>query len=75
LANDPPLVLADEPTGNLDSATAEAVLGLFAELNAEGRTIVVVTHERDIRSIVGREVTLVDGRIVADEDQHAGVSA
>jgi putative ABC transport system ATP-binding protein len=75
LANDPPLVLADEPTGNLDSATAEAVLGLFAELNAEGRTIVVVTHERDIRSIVGREVTLVDGRIVADKDQHAGVSA
>ena len=75
LANDPPLILADEPTGNLDSATAEAVLGLFAEVNAEGRTIVVVTHERDIRSIVGREVTLVDGRIVAEEDQHAGLSA
>jgi putative ABC transport system ATP-binding protein len=67
LANDPPLLLADEPTGNLDSATADAVLALFADLNAEGRTIVVVTHERDIRSIVGREVTLVDGRIVADE--------
>jgi putative ABC transport system ATP-binding protein len=62
LANDPPLVLADEPTGNLDSVTAEAVLKLFADLNADGRTIVVVTHERDIRSIVSREVTLVDGR-------------
>jgi putative ABC transport system ATP-binding protein len=67
LANDPPLLLADEPTGNLDSATAEAVLALFAGLHAEGRTIVVVTHERDIRSIVGREVTLVDGRVVTDE--------
>jgi putative ABC transport system ATP-binding protein len=66
LANDPPLLLADEPTGNLDSDTAEAVLALFAGLNAQGRTIVVVTHERDIRSIVGREVTLQDGRIVDD---------
>jgi putative ABC transport system ATP-binding protein len=75
LANDPPLLLADEPTGNLDSATADAVLGLFAELNAEGRTIVVVTHERDIRSIVGREITLVDGRVVGDEGRRAGVPA
>jgi putative ABC transport system ATP-binding protein len=72
LANDPPLLLADEPTGNLDSATADAVLKLFADLNAEGRTIVVVTHERDIRSIVGREVTLMDGRIVTDESAVTG---
>ena len=72
LANDPSLLLADEPTGNLDSHTAEAVLELFAELNSEGRTIVVVTHERDIRSIVGREVTLMDGRIVTDESVSAG---
>jgi putative ABC transport system ATP-binding protein len=75
LANDPPLLLADEPTGNLDSATAEAVLALFAGLNSEGRTIVVVTHERDIRSIVGRQVTLQDGRVVADERTPEGVSA
>jgi putative ABC transport system ATP-binding protein len=73
LANDPPLVLADEPTGNLDSATAAAVLELFGDLHAEGRTIVVVTHERDIRSVASREVTLMDGRIVHDE--RAGVSA
>jgi putative ABC transport system ATP-binding protein len=73
LANDPPLLLADEPTGNLDSATAQAVLGLFGDLHADGQTIVVVTHERDIRSIVGREITLVDGRIVADEGERAGV--
>lgn len=69
LANDPPLLLADEPTGNLDSVTADAVLKLFADLNAEGRAIVVITHERDIRSIVGREITLRDGRVVpADGD-------
>jgi putative ABC transport system ATP-binding protein len=67
LANDPPILLADEPTGNLDSTTAEAVLKLFADLHADGRTIVVVTHERDIRSIAGRQVTLVDGRVVTDE--------
>jgi putative ABC transport system ATP-binding protein len=67
LANDPPVLLADEPTGNLDSTTAEAVLALFADLHADGRTIVVVTHERDIRSIAGRQVTLVDGRVVDDE--------
>ncbi|MQA82143.1 MAG: ATP-binding cassette domain-containing protein [Streptosporangiales bacterium] len=74
LANDPPLLLADEPTGNLDSHTADAVLTLFADLNAEGRTIVVVTHERDIRSIVSREVTLVDGRIVSDASAPAEVA-
>ncbi len=74
LANDPPILLADEPTGNLDSVTADAVLKVFADLNAEGRTIVVVTHERDIRSIVGREVTLMDGRVVADEDERTGVT-
>ena len=75
LANDPPLLLADEPTGNLDSATAEAVLGLFGDLNADGQTIVVVTHERDIRSIVGREVTLQDGRIVAKEAERVRLPA
>jgi putative ABC transport system ATP-binding protein len=65
LANDPPILLADEPTGNLDSATGTAVLELLAELNAEGRTVVVVTHERDIRRYISRLVTLADGRVVA----------
>jgi putative ABC transport system ATP-binding protein len=73
LANHPPLLLADEPTGNLDSVTADAVLKLLADLNTEGRTVVVVTHERDIRSIVGREITLRDGRIVTDERKRAEV--
>jgi putative ABC transport system ATP-binding protein len=73
LANDPPILLADEPTGNLDSATADAVLELFADLNTDGQTIVVVTHEREVRSVVSREVTLEDGRVVADESV-SGVS-
>jgi putative ABC transport system ATP-binding protein len=66
LANDPPLLLADEPTGNLDSATADAVLKLFADLNSDGQTIVVVTHETDISSVARRQITLHDGRIVGD---------
>jgi putative ABC transport system ATP-binding protein len=68
LANDPPILLADEPTGNLDSATSMSVLQLFRSLNADGLTIVMVTHERDIRSIASRLVTLVDGG-VADAPQ------
>ncbi|MCW6009197.1 ABC transporter ATP-binding protein [Micromonospora sp. CPCC 205371] len=66
LANDPPVVLADEPTGNLDSATAAAVLELFAELADAGKAVVMVTHERDLTGVAGRRVTLVDGRVDAD---------
>jgi len=68
LANDPPILMADEPTGNLDEATRMSVLELFAKLNAERRTIIVVTHERDISGYTDRQVTLVDGR-VADDSQ------
>lgn len=68
LANDPPILMADEPTGNLDEATRKSVLELFAKLNAEGRTIIVVTHERDISRYTDRQVTLVDGS-VADDTQ------
>jgi putative ABC transport system ATP-binding protein len=66
LANDPPLLVADEPTGNLDSKTAEGVLELFSGLAAAGTTIVIVTHEHDVMSLVDRTVTLADGRIVGD---------
>jgi len=66
LANDPPILMADEPTGNLDEATRTSVLELFAQLNADGRTIIVVTHERDISRYTNRQVTLVDGRVVED---------
>jgi len=66
LANDPLILLADEPTGNLDEATRTAVFDLFANLNADGRTIIVVTHERDISRYASRQVTLVDGHIASD---------
>jgi len=66
LANDPPILLADEPTGNLDEVTGRSVLELFAKLNAGGRTIIVVTHERDISRYAGRQVTLLDGRVAGD---------
>ena len=65
LANDPPLLVADEPTGNLDSRTAEAVLELLAELTRAGKTVLVVTHERDLAGKVDRVITLADGRVVA----------
>lgn len=61
LANDPPLLLADEPTGNLDSTNGAAVFALFRELANEGRTILVVTHERD--APVDRVISIADGRL------------
>lgn len=72
LANDPPLIVADEPTGNLDSQTSNAMIQLFANLAAEGKTVVMVTHERDLSRYFTRSITLSDGRIVPNgEKQHA----
>mgnify|MGYP001572379009 CR=1 FL=1 len=65
LANDPQLIVADEPTGNLDSHTADAVLELLSGLSLAGTTVLMVTHERDITQIVDRVVTLSDGKIVS----------
>jgi putative ABC transport system ATP-binding protein len=64
LANDPPLIVADEPTGNLDSHTSDAVMQLFAGLAQEGKTVVMVTHERDLRHYFTRSILLSDGAIL-----------
>ena len=66
LINRPRLILADEPTGNLDSKTGEEIMSLFDELNREGITIVLVTHEEDIARHAQRQVRFLDGRIVSD---------
>jgi len=66
LVNDPDVIIADEPTGNLDSATGEEIMALFEALHARGRTILMVTHEPDIAARAGRRVTLRDGCIVED---------
>ena len=67
LVNTPQLILADEPTGNLDSHTSEEIMRLFAELNSEGITIVLVTHEPDIAAHARRQVRFLDGQIVSDQ--------
>ena len=66
LANDPPLVVADEPTGNLDSLTADAVVSLFERLVGLGKTVLMVTHDKDLALRAGRLVHLSDGLIVQD---------
>lgn len=63
LANDPVLILADEPTGNLDTASGEEIMDILKELNDRGRTIVMVTHEESLLSYTQRVVHLLDGRI------------
>ena len=67
LVNQPRLILADEPTGNLDSHTSEEIMRLFEELNGEGITIVLVTHEPDIAAHCKRQVRFLDGQIVSDQ--------
>ena len=67
LANEPKVLLADEPTGNLDSKTAAAILELFAGLASEGQTVVMVTHEAGAVGLASRAITLSDGRVVSSE--------
>jgi putative ABC transport system ATP-binding protein len=66
LVNEPRLILADEPTGNLDQATGKEILDVFDGLHSEGRTLVVVTHAEDVARRAGRIVRVLDGRIVDD---------
>jgi putative ABC transport system ATP-binding protein len=67
LATGPRILLADEPTGNLDAHSTDEVLGMFDQLHAEGRTIIVITHEHEVAARARRLVQVADGRIVADE--------
>ncbi|MBP1641335.1 MAG: macrolide transporter ATP-binding protein [Acidobacteria bacterium] len=67
LVNSPSILLADEPTGNLDSATSEEIMGLFDDLHGQGNTVILVTHEAEIAVHALRRVLLRDGRVVSDE--------
>jgi putative ABC transport system ATP-binding protein len=75
LVTEPAIVLADEPTGNLDTRTSLGIMALLQSLNADGATIIVVTHEPDLARCAGRVVELRDGRIVRDEPIEAPASA
>ena len=74
LVNDPVLILADEPTGNLDTRSGEEIMTLMSELHAQGSTIVMVTHDDDIATFAGRIIRLRDGQIETDE-QNGGYSS
>ena len=67
LVNRPSILLADEPTGNLDSATGQEIMALFDRLHAQGNTIVLVTHEHDIAMYAHRAIHIRDGKIAKDE--------
>jgi putative ABC transport system ATP-binding protein len=67
LANDPPLLVADEPTGNLDSATSHDVFDLFSEVVSKGKTLLMVTHDKELARRVPRVVEILDGKITRDE--------
>ncbi|MDF3035409.1 MAG: transporter ATP-binding protein [Paucimonas sp.] len=68
LANDPPLIVADEPTGNLDSQTSREVIELFTSLSAEGKTVVIATHDWRLKQRFSRTVALEDGRVLCDKE-------
>jgi putative ABC transport system ATP-binding protein len=66
LVNEPAIIMADEPTGNLDTQTSEEIMGIFQKLNSHGITIIMVTHETDIAAFTGRQIIFRDGLIISD---------
>ena len=70
LANDPPIIVADEPTGNLDSKTADSIFRLFEKLVGQGKTIIMVTHDNDLANRVSRAITIADGEIIDERSRN-----
>ena len=75
LVNDPRIIFADEPTGNLDSNTGELILGMFDQLHQEGRTVMLVTHDPEIASVTPRRIEIRDGKIANEIDPKLGGEA
>jgi putative ABC transport system ATP-binding protein len=71
LVNDPAIILADEPTGNLDSVSSHEVMNIFKKLHQEGRTVVLITHEQDVAEAANRIIKMKDGKIISDERRTA----
>jgi ABC-type lipoprotein export system ATPase subunit len=75
LVNEPEIILADEPTGNLDSQAGQEVMAIFQDLNRQGKTIVLITHDQNLAAVASRVVEIVDGRIVSDRTQESFLEA
>lgn len=73
LINNPPILIADEPTGNLDTRSSNEIMEIFCRLNQEGRTVIMVTHEPDIAAYAQRVIHVRDGKIISDEQKEARV--